>query len=232
MVAIGLDQRLVLARLLIEACELAVRAVVAAIDRDDLLECLGGPVELAEALFPRRGHALVQRHALGVRRRGVELRLEHVEVLLGLLGLLVELLEGAQRHQVRGIEVEHLLVRADRLPGVVEADVPDRADLEPEPDDFLLVGRQLRAPRHHVDQRLPLLGAAIQPLERDQRRRRRRIVDERLLVRVDRAADVLHLAFEQLGELDVEIRLLLGRRLDGRVRCSVSISSLQLPRLR
>ena len=42
------------------------------------------------ALFPRRGHALVQRHALLIGRRRVELRLEDVEVLLGLLGLLVE----------------------------------------------------------------------------------------------------------------------------------------------
>ena len=53
-----------------------------------------------------------------------------------------------------------------------------------------------------------------------------------MLVRVDRAADVLHLALEQLGELDVEIGLLLGAGSTAAWRCNVSISSLQLPRLR
>ena len=62
--------------MLIEPGELAVGAEVAAVDRDDLLERLGGAVELAEPLLPGRGHALVERHPLGVGARRVELRLE------------------------------------------------------------------------------------------------------------------------------------------------------------
>ena len=100
------------------------------------------------------------------------------------------------------------------MAGVEQTQVPDLADLEPEPDDLAVVGRQVRAARQHVDQRLPLLGAAVQPIERAERGRRRLAVDQRLLVRVDRAADVLHLALEQLGELDIEVGLLAGVGLD------------------
>ena len=100
----------------------------------------------------------------GVR---IELRLEDIEVLLGLLGLLVQRLEGAQRDEVRRIEVEHLLVRGDRLAGVEQAQVPDRADLEPELDDLARRRSTSSARRDQdVDQRLPLLGAAVQPVER------------------------------------------------------------------
>jgi hypothetical protein len=115
-VAVGLDQRLPAAGLVVQARQLAVRAVVATVEGDDLLQRLGGAIELAEPLLPGRGHALVQRHPLGVGGRRVELGLEHLEVLLGLVALLVQLLERAQRRQVRRVGLEHRLVAAIAWP--------------------------------------------------------------------------------------------------------------------
>ena len=218
-VAIGLDERLVLAGLLVQARELAIRAVVAAIDRDDLLERLSRAIELAEPLFPRRGHALVQRHALGVApatrraapraRRGTSRSAR------------------SSRRAARGRAARSRSAGRGRAPSGTRRSTGRRRTSRtsqivpismPEPDDLLCRRSTSSARRDSTS-----ISGSQCSVRRYSRSSATSAVargascDERLLVGVDRAADVLHLALEQLGQLDVEVGLLRRGRLDGGV---------------
>ena len=232
-VAVGLDERLPLAGLLIQPRELAVRAVVAAVDRDDLLERLRRAVELAE----RSSHAAAMRSysddALGVRRRCVELRPR------GPRG--TSRSARSSRRAARARAAPSGSADRDRGPAGTRrstgrrrraADVPDLTDLEPELDDACSSSSTVGAPRQHVDQRLPLLGAAVQPVERDERRcalRRGRAPAGTRGSRRRRPASGARAA-RRAGCRGRSSSRRRARR--PAWRCSVSISSLQLPRLR
>ena len=62
----GLDERFVIADLLVQAREQVIGGVVARVDLDDLLVGGRGAREVREPLLVRRGDALVQRDALAV----------------------------------------------------------------------------------------------------------------------------------------------------------------------
>src|SRR5580704_9723956 len=68
--------------------------------------------------------------------------------------------------------------------------------------------------REHVDERLPRLGSSVQSIERIERRTRGRLVRERLLVCVDRTGDVVRLALDRFGALQIQRGLLLMRWLE------------------
>ena len=65
-VLVGGDQRIPFFVLAIESGQLAISGVIALVGEEDFLQTVGSPVELSEALLPRRRHALVKGDPLGV----------------------------------------------------------------------------------------------------------------------------------------------------------------------
>ena len=211
--AVGVDQRLPLALLLVEALEIAVRLLVAIVDEQDLLQHLGGAVGLGELLLPQRRHALVDLDAVAFGRRDLELVLEVLEVLLHAAGLLIQGVERLERRQVLRVDREHFLVRLDGALVVAEPVLPQLADLQLEAHRELGVVDDLRLLRQHLDQAIPGLRAAVQALERVDGVDAALVVVERALVGEHRLRGVADLRLVGVGELqqdvDARLRLLL-----------------------
>ena len=142
--AVGVDQRLPLALLAIEALQVAVRLRVAVVDEEDLLQHLGGAIGLGEVLLPDRRHLLVGGDAVLLGRRHLQPVLEVLEVLLHAPGLLVERVERGQRRQVARIDGQHFLVGVDGAIVVAQPVLPQLADLQLEADRLLGVVDDLR----------------------------------------------------------------------------------------
>ena len=204
-----LDQLGRAALLPIKPLERLQRRLVPIVDEQDLLERLPRALGLAELLLPRRRHALVQRDALLVGARDVELLLEHVEVVLHVAGLLVQALERLERRDVLRIDRQDLLVRLDGARAVAEPLLVELPDLVLEADDLFGVLDRPRLLRQDLDEVRPLLRGAIEPLERVERRHRLRVGLERRLVRRHRLSLIAERAFPQLGHGQVQLDLLL-----------------------
>ena len=85
-------------------------------------------------------------------------------------GLGVQPIERLRRLAIAAGDLQHPLVRRDRLVEALQRALGQRADLQPELAFGLGVGpRQLRAPDQHLVQRLAVAGLAIDALQRLQR---------------------------------------------------------------
>ena len=154
------------------------------------------------------------RDALLLGRRHLELVLEVLEVLLHPAGLLVERVERLQRRQVLRIDRQDLLVGVDGAVVVAQPVLPQLADLQLEADRLLGVVDDLRLLGEHVDQAVPGLRAAVQPLERVDRVDAVLVGVERALVGGHRLRRVAQLRLVGVGQgqqdLDARRRLLLA----------------------
>ncbi len=142
--------------------------------------------------------------------------LEVLEVLLHAPGLLVQRVERGERRQVARIDREDLLVGLDGAIVVAQAVFPQLADLQLQLDGLLGVVDHLRLLGQHLDQAIPGLRAAVEPLERVDGVDAALVGVERALVGVHRLRRVADLRLVRVGELqeDVDPR----RRLRSRTR--------------
>ena len=126
----------------------------------------------AEVLFAQGAQAPEQQDRLGrVGADQVQLALQVVGQLAELAARHVEAIEGAQRLHVAGVVLQHDVPGDDRLLGVAQHLLPDPRGADPDLLAFGYVGDELRLLEQRVDQIAPALGARVQPLESDQRRR-------------------------------------------------------------
>ena len=137
------------------------------LDIENLAIQLDRAVDVVEVLLVELRDSILVADRLGRVRRELGLVLQNAEQLLPVARSLIQDVQAAERRQIVGIELEHLLIGVDRAPHVRELSLVDRADLVE--DELLLVrvedqigllgvdGEQLlpaREPEVELDQRV------------------------------------------------------------------------------
>ena len=216
------DQRAPLLAARVDVLEARDRVGIGRRELEDALERLDRVREVAEPLGPQVRDLAQQHDALAVgqvRRLGLaRQQRDHVVPPAERAVLAGQLVGGAPVVRIdledRVVGVEHHHVE----PQLVAIDLDDVEHAGDAARDVGL-GQPIDLVLHQVEQRVPLLGAAVEPRERAARVLRGRIATEMLLPRFDRLLGVL-LRLRQLGDLDGErpraVRLgRVGRRCTG-----------------
>ena len=190
---VDLEQRLPGPAARVQLLEPLAGLEVRGIGLEDLLEAGHRVLVLAELLGPQRGDAPVQRQAL--RRLGGRLGLAREDLdEVGPAPLrLVARRQRRQRRRVVGLERDDAQVGVDHHDVQVQAISIDRDDIQVTIDLFVdRLGRdRLEILLEQLEQRVPLLGARVEPLERLDRLGQVRLQAQQALPDVDRLLGVL-----------------------------------------